>query len=149
MEKLLNLLSSKLQIRTSAPQQVAICSGDKEFCEPFRRFQYKEAPKEVKESFKKKLENHVFSKADQLSVGERLDYLFDYGKKRPLGTLMAEANDNMAEVLLQLPELDDGECYVLPLDTYFSFEVTEKDKTVTVLELKDESSWIEKEYNNQ
>ena len=149
MEKLLNMLSNKLQIRTHAVQQVnTISSGNRKFVGPFKRFEYIEVPNEVKTLFKEKLEAHIFSKADQIEAGEKLEYSFDYGNARPLGTLMNEANDNVAEVLLGLPKLCDGECYVLPLDTYFCFVVTEKSEIGTTLELANMSGWIKREYNN-
>ena len=149
MEKLLNALSKKLQIRTPAVQQVKTISlGDRKFVGPFKRFEYIEVPNEVKTLFKDKLHTHIFSKADLIGLEAKLEYSFDYGNVRPLGTLINEANDNMAEVLLELPKLGDRECYVLPLDTYFSFTVTEKSEIGTTLELTNMSEWIKKEYNN-
>ena len=148
MEKLLNLLSSKLQIRTHAAQQpTTISVGYREFVGLFKRFEYRDAPERVKALFKEKLEEHIFSKTEKLNVGEKIAYSFDYRNVRPLGTLMYEANDNMAEVLLALPKLGNGEYYALPLDTYFSLEVTEKTGISTTSKLKDMSWWINKEYN--
>ena len=77
----------------------------------------------------------------KLDVGEHVDYGFEYDSK-PLGTLMEEANDNLAEVLLKLPALDEGESYELPEDTYVRFTVTERYENKVLVNPDIVSPWI-------
>lgn len=61
-----------------------------------QRFDHRDVENEVKELFKKELNNHLFTKLQQLKVGEYVDYNFECGNVRPLGRLMEETNDGEA-----------------------------------------------------
>ena len=73
-------------------------------------------------------------------------YIFDRSCREDLGTIISYANDNMAEVLMKLPPLKEGEEYHLPNDTIFILEPYEeyKDSFGVVLYFSD---WIERSYN--
>ncbi len=90
-------------------------------------FNYREVTDEVRDLFKNELRNHIFAKLQTMEVGESAEYVFDCGDIRPLGTLMQDANDNLSEVLLKLPTLDDEETYSLPSDTFICFTLTKKE----------------------
>lgn len=57
-----------------------------------------------------------------------LSIFLNMDKYFPWGTIQDNANDNRAEVFCKLPALSKGEEYVLPVDTYFSFQVTGVDE---------------------
>lgn len=148
MDKLLNAIASRLTIRRVVEEEVEqTWKGVVTFT--MQMFDHRDVEDEVKELFKKELNNHLFTKLQNLKVGEYLDYGFDYGDVRPLGTLMEEANDNLAEVLLKLPALNDGETYDFPCNTYFGFTLTEKNEEKATGKLNCASTWIMEEYSKQ
>ena len=125
MDKLLNAIASRLTIQV-------VVEADKTLqgvvTVTRQMFDRRDVEDEVKELFKKELNNHLLTKLQDLKVGEYVDYGFAYGNVRPLGTLMEEANDNLAEVLLKLPSLNDGETYDFPCNTYIGFTLTERNE---------------------
>ena len=114
-----------------------------------KMFDYRDVEDEVRELFKKELNNHLFTKLQEMKVGEEVGYGFDYSNVRPLGTLMEEANDNLAEVLLKLPALNDGEEYVFPCDTYIGFTLIDKKDNHVNAKASMVSPWIREAYSKQ
>lgn len=120
MERVLNEIASKLNVQVVVKERVersidGACISTEQWLE------HRDVTDEVRELFKKELENHLFNKLQNMKDGEYVEYGFDYGDVRPLGTIMENANDNLAEVLLKLPALNDGETYSFPCDTYIRF----------------------------
>lgn len=148
MDKLLNAIASRLTIRVVVEEE-----SDKKLqgvdTVTMQMFNHRDVEDEVKELFKQELNNHLFTKLQDLKVDEYADYSFAYGNVRPLGTLMKEANDNLAEVLLKLPALNDGETYELPCDTYIVFRLTERNEERVTVKPIYASAWIKEAYINQ
>lgn len=143
MDKILNAIASRLTIRKVVEEE-----SEKTLLGvitvTMQMFAHRDVEKEVKELFEKELNNHLFTKLQQLKVGEYVEY----GNVRPFGTLMEEANENLAEVLLKLPALNDGEIYELPCDTYMGFTLKEKNKeNLTVKPYA--CGWIAEAYSKQ
>lgn len=148
MEKLLNAIASRLTVRVTVEEQSEkMLEGV--LTVTMAMFEHKDVSDEVRELFKKELNNHLSTKLKEIEVGEYVDYGFDYGQVRPLGTLMEDANDNLAEVLLKLPPLNDGECYDFPCDTYIRFTLTGKDEQEAKVKPNIVCSWIMEAYNKQ
>lgn len=129
MEKLLDVIASRLEIRLT----VAHKEGHDVYAQPrvtfgLRMFEHCSVDSETRKKFKEVLNNHLAEKIKRAQVSDIIEYLFEYGQVLPLGTIQDNANDNMAEVFCKLPALSKGEEYVLPVDTYFSFQVTGVDE---------------------
>ena len=148
MHKLLNAIASRLNVRIVVEddpeetlQEVVTVT--------MQMFDYRDVEDEVRELFKKELNNHLFTKLHEMKVGEKVEYGFDYGDVRPLGTIMEESNDNLAEVLLKLPALNDGEKYVFPCDTYIRFTLIDKKDNHFNAKASMVSPWIMEAYSKQ
>lgn len=145
MEKLLDAIASGLEIR--------ITTAHKKDCgiRPFvtadlKLYEYCPVNDETRKKFKEVLNNHLAEKIKGAQVGDVIEYIFEHGRVYPLGTIQDNANDNMAEVLRELPALGMvEEEYALPTDTYFSFEVTESNKNGG-MGIPRVSDWIMKAY---
>lgn len=127
MEELINAIASRLQIRLTA----AYKEGQEVHTLPrvtfaLKLFDYCPVDERTRTMFKDALRNHIAKKIKEANIGDVIEYLFEYGQVYPLGEIQDNANDNMAEVLRELPALGMGEEYVLPTDTYFSFTVKNK-----------------------
>ena len=148
MDKLLNAIASRLTIRVVVEEE-----SEKTLqgvvTVTMQMFDHRDVEEEVKELFKKELNNHLFTKLQDLKVGEYVDYGFAYGDVRPLGTLMEEANDNLAEVLLKLPALNDGETYDFPCNTYIGFTLSERNEEKATVKPNYLSTWIMEAYSKQ
>ena len=148
MDKLLNAIASRLTIRVVVEEE-----SEKTLqgvvTVTMQMFDHRDVEEEVKELFKKELNNHLFTKLQDLKVGEYVDYGFAYGDVRPLGTLMEEANDNLAEVLLKLPALNDGETYDFPCNTYIGFTLIERNEEKATVKPNYLSTWIMEAYSKQ
>lgn len=140
MEKLLDAIASGLDIRGAEEKDLKV-SDEYPLIIETDWYDYKEVSQEVIELFKKELRNHLIENVKKLDVGEHVDYGFEYDSK-PLGTLMEEANDNLAEVLLKLPAHDERESYKLPEDTYVRFTVTERYENKVLVNPDIVSPWI-------
>lgn len=149
MDKLLNAIASRLNVRVVVKEEkdTNLVNGVVTFSMEF--FDYRDVSDEVRELFKKELNNHLFSKLQEAKIGEHVEYGFDYGNVRLLGTLMEEANDNLAEVLLKLPALNDGEEYVFPCDTYIGFTLIDKKYNHFNAKASMVSPWIREAYSKQ
>ncbi|MGN1327916.1 MAG: hypothetical protein ACI4VQ_07585 [Clostridia bacterium] len=147
-EKLLNAIASGLNVRVTLREQ-SEKTLEGVLTVTRSMFDYKDASDEVRELFKKELNNHLFTKLKEIEVGEYVVYGFDYGKVRPLGTLMEDANDNLAEVLLKLPSLKDGERYVFPCETYIRFMLIGKYEKEATVKPNIVCPWIMEAYNKQ
>lgn len=148
MEKLLNAIASRLNVRVTVEEQ-AEETLEGVLTVKMAMFDHKDVSDEVRQLFKKELNNHLFTKLHEVEVGEYVEYGFDYGRVRPLGTLMEDANDNLAEVLLKLPTLPAGESYDFPCDTYIRFTLTEKDENEATVKPNIVCPWIIEAYNKQ
>ena len=148
MEKLLDAIASRLTVRVTVEEQ-SEKTLESVLTVTMAMFDHKDVSEEVRKLFKKELNNHLFTKLGEIEVGEYVDYGFDYGQVRPLGTLMEDANDNLAEVLLKLPPLNDGECYDFPCDTYIRFMLTEKDENEATVKPNIVCQWIMEAYNKR
>lgn len=140
MEKLLDAIASGLDIRGAEEKDLKV-SDEYPLIIETDWYDYKEVSQEVIELFKKELINHLIENVKKLDVGEHVDYGFEYDSK-PLGTLIEGANDNLAEMLLKLPALDEGESYELPEDTYVRFTVTRKNNDKVIVMPDRVSPWI-------
>ena len=109
MGKLLDVIASQLKIRVDAEENC-----------------YKDVSEEVRKLFGREFNHHLYRKLKTIDVGEYVDYMYECGHSRPLGTIMYNANDNLAEVLKKLPELPDGESYAFPPNSYIAFTLTSK-----------------------
>lgn len=148
MEKLLNAIASRLTVRVTVKKQ-SEKTLEGVLTVTMAMFDHKDVSDEIRELFKKEFNNHLFTRLKEIEVGEYVEYGFDYGNLRPLGTLMEDANDNLAEVLLKLPPLNDGEFYDFPCDTYIRFTMTGKDENEATVKPNIVCSWIMEAYNNQ
>lgn len=122
MEEWLNLISEALTIRVTVEEH-----SERGVNVKAKIYKTKDVSKEVREQFKTELYNHLCTKLQEIEVGEYVDYSFNFGKVKQRGTLMEDANDNLAEVLLKLPPLKEGECYELPCNICMRFVLKEKD----------------------
>lgn len=144
MEKLLNTLVSRLSVRMVASEpSIKTWKGVSK-----DSFDCRDVSDSIKEIFKIEFDNQLYSKMQRMEVGESIVYGFDYDSVRPLGTLMEDANDNMAEVLLKLPALKDGESYAFPRDTYLQFTLIDK-REENILITPVLSDWILEAYQRQ
>lgn len=147
MEKLLDEIASRLSVQIVEREEYE--KGLDGTLTLMQAFSYRDVTDEVRKLFKKELYNHMFTKLlQEMEVGEYVEYGFDYGDERPLGTLMEDANDNMAEVLLKLPALNEGERYVLPGDTYICFTLMGREAKQVSITAK-MCLWITATYENQ
>ena len=142
MEKLLNVISKELKIRFIEKEEKLNNISNVIIC----LYTYEDTNDEVKRLFKKELRNHIFEKLENQEVGEFVEYMFDWGDFRPLGSIMEDANDNLAEVLQKLPKLPENAQYVFPIDTYFCLTVTDKSEDKSSLTSSAVSEWISKAY---
>lgn len=125
MEKLLKAIASRLEIRlTVAHKEEQEVYSQPRVTVGLKMFEHCSVDEETRKKFKEVLNNHLAERIKRAQVGDVIEYLFEYGQVLPLGTIQDNANDNMAEVLRELPALGKGEEYVLPVDTYLSFRVT-------------------------
>lgn len=149
MDKLLNAIASRLNVRVVVKEErdTNLVNGVVTLSIEF--FDYRDVSDEVRELFKKELNNHLFSKLQEAKIGEHVEYGFDYGNVRPLGILMEDVNDNLAEVLLKLPVLNDGERYTFPCDTYVRFTLTDKKDDHFNAKPSMVSPWIMEAYSKQ
>ena len=145
MDRLLDIVSEKLIVRFKLKG-----NEDTDHIEGIRSLSsgigYRFISKEVKDLFKTLLEEHVVSKLEESDFEESVMYVFDRSCKEDLGTIIRHANDNMAEVLMKLPPLKEGEEYHLPNDTVFILEPYEESSDIYAVVLYF-SEWIEKSYN--
>lgn len=148
MEKLLNAIASRLNVRVVVEEQ-SEKTLQGVLTVTMQMFDHRDVTDEVRELFKKELNNHLFTKLQKMEAGEYVEYGFDYGNVRPLGTLMEDANDNLAEVLLKLPALKDGETYDFPCDTYIRFTLTKKDEKTASVKPNTVCQWIMEAYSKQ
>lgn len=128
MEKLLDAIASRLEIRLTVAhkegQEVVHMPPRVTFA--LKLFEHCPVDERTRTMFKDALRKHIAKKIKEANIGDVIEYLFEYGQVYPLGEIQDNANDNMAEVLRELPALGMGEEYVLPADTYFSFTVENK-----------------------
>lgn len=140
----LEAIASRLTVRTVVQEQSG--SGPMGLGVTMQMYDHKEVSDEVKALFEEELDNHLRSKLQGMEIGDSVDYGFEYGNVRPLGTLMEDANDNLAEVLLKLPALGKGESYEFPYETYIKLLVAERNKEENhfdlVLDRSTASPWI-------
>ena len=150
MEKLLNAIASRLSVRVTVEESSKkTLEGVLTLTVKMKMYDHRDVSEEVRKLFKKELNNHLFTKLQEIEVGEYVDYEFECGQVRPLGTLMKDANDNLAEVLLKLPALEDGESYELPFETYIRFTLTGKDNQGATVKSNIVCPWIIEAYNQQ
>ena len=144
MEKLLNTLANGLSIRFKKSEDY---EGEG-LNVTFQSFDYRPVTKEVQELFKSKFKEHLFAKLKELeSPGNFVEYSFKHGVVYPMSSLLDTANDNMAEVLLQLPALEAGESYNLPENTFVSFRLLEKNGDNITVAIKPLCSWTKNSYD--
>ena len=148
MEKLLNAIASRLNVRSVVEEQ-SEKTLQGVLTVTMQMFDHRDVTDEVRELFKKELNNHLFTKFQDMEVGEYVEYGFDYGNVRPLGTLMEDANDNLAEILLKLPALNEGETYDFPCDTYIRFTLTGKSEKNVSVKPNVVCPWIMEAYSKQ
>lgn len=148
MDKLLTVIASGLDIRSAVNINFEKVLQDNSNVIASES-DYQEVINKARRRFKKEFKNHLFNKLKKIEVGEYVDYYFDYGNIRPLGIIMERANDNMAEVLIKLPTLKDGECYVFPHGTYISFELIERYQKGGTVKLNSICSWIKEAYTKK
>lgn len=148
MEKLLNAIASRLSVRVTVEEDA---KETPEGILQVKMFMYdhKDVSDEVRDLFKKELNNHLFIKLQEIEVDEYVDYEFECGQVRPLGTLREDANDNLAEVLLKLPALKEGESYDLPVETYIRFTLISKNNQKVTVKPNIICPWIMEAYNQQ
>ena len=147
MEELLNAIVSKLKIRFIVNENLGNQLEGGTFG-IVSRFEFKDVTEEVKEIFKKELIQNLISKLQRAKKGEYIEYEYNFETKKPLGKIMRNANDNLAEVLLKLPKLQYGEWYDLPSDTRFYFKLGEIKSERANVEA-DVSNWIIEEINKK
>lgn len=148
MEKLLNAIASRLSIR-SLNEERNVSTVNNSITVTIHSFGYEERMNGIREIFKKELNEHIFRKLQKRKVGGHVDYMFECGKHRPLGYIMNEANDNLAEVLQKLPVLQNGERYVFPENTYFNFILIQKDENEVKAKVGIVSKWVKETYLSQ
>ncbi len=120
MDRLLNAIASGLNIRSHNRSEEVIQKARKKFIS--------------------ELEKHLFSKLENLEVGQCITYSFNY--ENISETIIEKVNNNMKEVLLKLPALEKGERYIFPQDTYFSFKLTDRIESGGTVVINGISSWI-------
>ncbi len=126
MEKLLNAMASCLFLRVTEKEGAYVPEGA--VASFTNEFDHKETDDETKTIFKRAFKRHLVSKMKEMKDGGIVEYTYDYETRGPMGTIMEDANKNMAEVLLELPSLKDGECYEFPYDTYIRFKFEKRGK---------------------
>ena len=146
MEKLLNAIASRLNVRIVV-EKYWKNEHNAGLAVTMQMFEHRKVTDEVRELFKKELNSHLFTKLQQMEAGECVEYSFDYGELRPLGILMEDANDNLAEVLLKLPNLKEGESYYFPCDTYIRFTIIKKDAETALVMPDKICQWIMEAYS--
>ena len=87
MEKLLNAIASRLNVRVIA-EESSSRALDSIITVTMHMYDYKEAPDEVKELFRKELNNHIFNKLQEVEVDESVEYMFECEQVRPLGSII-------------------------------------------------------------
>lgn len=122
-DKLLNAIASTLTVQSYVDDQYETPDGVSTVA--MRMPNYRDVTDEVKELFKQELKKHMSTKLEKMKVGEHVEYGFDYSHLRR--TLMEDMNDNLKEVLLKLPALNEGEKYNLRYDTYLCVTLTKKE----------------------
>lgn len=117
MEKLLEAFASGLLIRVSSEMKEAV---------------NKPANEEQKAVFKEVLRKHLDSVGERRKLDDVVTYDFHLGRIRgerrdQHEEFIESYNGNLAEVILRLPELPEGESYVFPTPTSVSFKIVAKD----------------------
>lgn len=149
MEKLLNAIASGLNVWVVVEEQSEEKTLNGVLTVTMEMFNHRDVTDEVRALFKKELKNHLFSKLQRMEVGGYVEYRFNRDNVRPLGTLMKNFNDNLAEVLMKLPFPKDGGFYDFPCNTYFSFTLTKKyEKSVSIM-ADTVCQWIMEAYSKQ
>ena len=124
MERLLDAIANRLTIRvTTEEQSEQISEG---VSVSWTMYEHKPISEDIRKIFKKEFNNHLFTKLTEAEIGDSVEYLYECGNVRPIGTILDYANDNMADVLDKLPKLEEGEQYDLPTDTYIGFILQNK-----------------------
>lgn len=143
MEKLLDAIASELKVRVLVKERFEKTPHGIEIG-TMQMFDYRDVTDEERELFKKEFHKHLVAKLQEMRDGESVEYGSDYEGAQ--GIFIEGANDNLAEVLLKLPTLKDGETYSLPFGTYICITLTEKDKkTISANVCK----WIMKAYEEK
>ena len=136
MDRLLNVIASELSVRLVVDEKPEGTLQEATFS--MQIFKYRDVGRAIKELFQKELTNHLCTKLQDLKYGEEVTYCFAYGK----------VNNNLEEVFLKLPALNDGEAYNLPCDTLVRFTITKKTEE-EILVNTSASSWIVEAVNKQ
>jgi len=110
MGKLLDAVASQLSIRS--------------ICKESGNYINKDVTKETKELFKKEFQRHMYLKLKKIKVGETIDYVFGSIDNKLGAQPMNSANENLAEVLNKLPQLENGESYAFPNNSYIYITLT-------------------------
>ena len=97
----LEAIASRLTVRTVVQEQSG--SGPMGLGVTMQMYDHKEVSDEVKALFEEELDNHLRSKLQGMEIGDSVDYGFEYGNVRPLGTLMEDANDSHKEQSSEYP----------------------------------------------
>lgn len=143
MQLIISIIAERLKVR------MLIKEENKGIGISTYRYIVADVPEYVKSLFTEELLNHMAKKARSLKKGDYFEYLYNYGTYRPLGKIMYEANDNLAEVLSTLPKLKTNAEYFLP-ETFLGLEVDEYNgRDVIKLEVDNISSWILEDLHTQ
>ena len=85
---------------------------------------YKEVTDGTRALFKKEFHQELYRKLKKVKVGESVDYIFgsidNKFRKQPI----MSANKNLEDVLIKLPELEEGESYAFPPNLYICITLT-------------------------
>lgn len=115
MENVLNAFASGLKIQYQTEEKM----------------EFKPASEEQITAFKEAMKKHLASRGKIREYGDIITY--DYYRAKIRGGMrgfderhVESANANLAEVLLKLPKLPEGECYVFPTPTFVSFQIVGK-----------------------
>lgn len=148
MDKLLTAIASGLSIRpdVNSKSEKAL---QKISNTTVYECDYKDITNRARKRFKKEFADHLFNKLKKIEVGECVEYYFNYANIRSIETIIEKANDNMAEVLLRLPALKEGENYEFPYDTYISFKLIERYEAGGTVEINSVCLWIKEAYTKQ
>lgn len=140
MEKLLNVLASKLAVQTLVETEQIKTDG---CLTCFRaEYSYEDVSNEVKEAFRDNFIAHLSEKFQEIAIGDYVDYTFDYKLLTPFSVL----HENMEEVFSTLPPLDSGKNYYFPPETFFRIR---KVNDIGSANLVAFSTWIAKELYSQ